>query len=176
MKTKEEVLKSLAREYKLRQNYYAKQVAAGKMKQEDCDHELGCTQAAIIMVRTYAEQPNEPLYNEFVQAYQTFAKKVLGIGGAPIGQAESIAIMSIIGKMRTMIPTGDETVLATWTMLLTAEIWGTLNSFMQQQSTLVQIDRNIQEIIIKTKNAVTERAHNAGFASRFRPSSFRPSK
>lgn len=170
MKSKEDVLKSLAREYKLRQNYYAKQVAAGKMKQEDCDHELACTQSAIIMVRTYVEQPNEPLYGEFVQAYQTFAKKVLGLGGAPIGQAESIAIMSIIGKMRTMVAKGDEAVLATWSMLLTAEIWGMLNPFIQNQSTLVQIDKNIQEIIIKTKNAVAERSTNTGFASRFRPS------
>jgi hypothetical protein len=166
MKTKTEVLASLAREYKMRQGVYAKYVKSGKMTPEAAQHELECTQAAIIIVRAYPEVPEEPLYNPFIEAYQTFARHVLKLAGAPIRDADTAAAIELIKTMRVLVPGGDAEVLAVWQTVLKPEAWGLLNDFLRGQSTLPQINRNIQEILTKLQNAIANRKQS--FRERYR--------
>lgn len=162
MKTKAEVLASLAREYKIRNGFYAKKVKAGNMSQEEADHELQCTQAAIIMVRAYNEPVGQPFFTDYLAAYQLFAKQVLNLGAAPIGDAEQAALVAIIKKMETMVPSGSpEEALLIWQTILTAECWNLLSDFIRQQNTLPQISRNLQEIVTKLQDAISKKRSGA---------------
>jgi DNA-binding transcriptional MerR regulator len=93
------------------------------------------------------------LYQEFVEAYDVFCKSYIGVG-AKMSGAQGKALKDIIEYLRGQSRTKDsEGALAAWQYIL--KNWGRLTKFIQNQTTLTQINKNLQEILTQLRNGAT---------------------
>ena len=58
MKTTKELIACAKRELALRRNVYPKWVASGRMKAEQCEHELECMEAIVVELEADAQEPD----------------------------------------------------------------------------------------------------------------------
>lgn len=117
------------------------------------------------------------LYHQFIQIYDDFCRAYIG-AGAKIDGAQGKAMKSIIAYLVKESNTRNEDgALIAWKFILSH--WGRLTKFIQNQTSLVQINKNLQEIITQlrrgkdkqtaqqntisgTRQRIIERQRNAG--------------
>jgi hypothetical protein len=76
MKTTKELIACAKRELALRRNVYPKWVASGRMKAEQCEHEIACMEAIVVELETKATEPElfEPPESNYRKALRTGIK------------------------------------------------------------------------------------------------------
>jgi uncharacterized protein (DUF3084 family) len=123
------------------------------------------------------EQKKFELYQQFIELYDQFCRSYIGVG-AKLDGMQGKAMKNIIAYLTAQSKTKDEQgALAAWQFILAH--WGHLTKFIQNQNSLVQINKNLQEILTQlrrgkdqqtakqtaiegTRQRIIERQRNAG--------------
>jgi len=117
------------------------------------------------------------LYQKYIELYDQFCRAYIGVG-AKLDGVQGKAMKNIIVYLTLQSKTKDEQgALAAWNFILAH--WTQLTKFMQNQTSLVQINKNLQEILTQlrrgkdqqaakqttiegTRQRIVERRNNAG--------------
>jgi hypothetical protein len=96
-------------------------------------------------------------YTSCVELYDAWHKQQVGVR-MRFNAAEGKAMKDIIKYLSDECAADESMVLNTWRLIL--ERWSTLNQFLGSQTKLVQINKNLTEIIVKIKaHATNQRGH-----------------
>lgn len=177
----DEMRKCVARELAMRCNVYPKWIESGKMKGEAATHEIETMRSVDTLLRTITEPEMNsilanqelPLYQHFVAAYSEFIKG-RGSGGLLFNGRDGKVMKEIYAKLKTNSQAKtDEGALKSWTYILTN--WNKLNDFLQSQITVVQINKNLLEIIDKLRNGKATNQTGNGTKAAVGPGTIKPS-
>jgi len=98
-------------------------------------------------------------YQDFIAAYDEFCCAFIGVG-AKIDGAQGKAMKSIMAYLAKQNKAKDEEgALAAWKYIL--KNWGKLTEFIRNQTALVQVNKNLQEILTQLRHAGKASGKNA---------------
>jgi len=96
------------------------------------------------------------IYQEFIEAYHLFCRSYIGVG-AKIDGAQGKAMKAIITYLTQVSKTKDAGgALSAWKYILAN--WSELTKFIQNQTSLVQINKNITEILTQLRRGKDKQA------------------
>lgn len=96
------------------------------------------------------------LYSDFIEVYDQFCRAYIGVG-AKLDGIQGKAMKNIIAYLTAQSKTKDEKgALAAWKFILAH--WAQLTKFMQNQNSLVQINKNLQEILTQLRRGKDQQA------------------
>jgi hypothetical protein len=97
------------------------------------------------------EETPKSQYKDFIAAYHSFCTTYIGVGPKLDG-VQGKAMKQIIAYLVQESKGKDEDgALAAWSYILSN--WGMLTEFLQKQTALVQINKNLQEILTQLRHA-----------------------
>lgn len=97
------------------------------------------------------EESKYEKYSEFIEVYDQFCRSYIGVG-AKIDGAQGRALKHIIAYLIDQNKRKDEQgALDAWRYVLTN--WGKLSEFLRKQTSILLINKNLQEILTQLRHA-----------------------
>lgn len=96
------------------------------------------------------------MYHQFIDTYDQFCRAYIG-AGAKLDGVQGKAMKSIIAYLtKESKAKSEEGALLAWKFILAH--WGKLTKFIQNQTSLVQINKNLQEILTQLRRGKDKQA------------------
>jgi len=106
-----------------------------------------------------------PSYQKFIQLYFGFCKTFIGINPR-MSPAQGKAMNDIIEYLvEQSKDKSEEGAILAWQYILNRKNWTRLTKYLQNQTTLIQINKNLQEILTQMRNGSTKASTNKNASS-----------